>query len=143
MRETGIASSTLFNTFWPEPRTFEGIIGVEIERMISSLELDADKLDYTDASIRYIERMMHKKNFIHRQQVLRLYLGILSYAGEYLIRKYDGKWYLEIEEEERFSSWKPMIQLRSGEILDPFVGLLDGLQLRAEGRLIPIISLRA
>jgi hypothetical protein len=111
--------------------------------MARALELNGDKLDYSEASLTYIEKAMHHKLFTYKQQILELYLGILSYAGEHLIRKYEGKWYLEIEDEDRFSSWEPKIQLASGKIIDPFVNLLDGLLLQGAGKLIPIITLRA
>jgi hypothetical protein len=142
MRKKGIKSTTIVTMFWPEPRTFESIIGAEIARMARVLDLNGDKLDYSEASLTYIEKAMQQKQFTHQQQILELYLGILSYAGEHLIRTYEGKWHLEIEDEDRFSSWDPKIQRASGKIIDPFVDLFDGLLLQEAGKFIPIIALR-
>jgi hypothetical protein len=142
MRKIFIKSSTMVTTFWPEPRTFENITGSEIDKLISALELDRDKLDYSIASLQYVERTLQEKNLTYNQQVLSLFLGILSYAGGCLIKHYGGKWHMEIEEENQYSSWEPKIALPSGKILDPFAGLFGGLLLRSDdGKLIPIFSL--
>jgi hypothetical protein len=141
MTESQIKSTTTVTAFWPEPRTFEQNTRSEIARLIQTLELDQTKVDSSGASISYLERTLMEKNFIYKQQVLSLFLGVLSYVGETLIKTRSGKWHLEIEEENRFSSWEPKIKLPSGTILDPFNDLFDGLLLWAEGKYIPVIAL--
>lgn len=142
MRQIRIKSSTIITSFWPEPRTFRNIMGHEIAKLRTTLRLDHE-LDYTETSIDYLEKVLQQQKFTYDQQVLSLYLGILSYVGESLIKRYNGKWHLEIKEENQFSSWEPKIKLQTGKILDPFVDFFDGLILRSEdNELIPIISLR-
>lgn len=86
--------------------------------------LQSLKLDYTDESIRILERHIHENGY-SKIALEKQFLALLAFCGEYLCDKLSGNWYIHYADESN-PSWYPYIKA-NGIYYDVFSNFHEGL----------------
>lgn len=134
-----------FFAFTPSPDDFLTRRNDYIEELMSNLNLDGGNFDFTIDSIREIERNLQMREYEHAQDILQNFLGILAYTGESVCRSINGKWHIKKElPANKYCSWVPYIEDRSGKIMNTFADLFEGLLLydRETSCYVPVITIK-
>lgn len=140
-QEVGFKSTSLYFHYEPSFTNFFNNRFDHIENLKKELNLLEFHVDFQLESLQFIEQRMHFKSYKRRQDVEKLFLGLLAYSGECYIKTANGKWCLDCYNYQDIGSWKPLIEISSNRVIDIFGWFHEGLFIYFENQYMPTITL--
>lgn len=137
--EGGFSSNSVFFSYCPSFQLFIASKEKLIHDLFVELQLDLAILKQSENPISRLERALHDKKFTEKQQLQKLFLGILAFCGDILCAELDAEWDCT---DVDTAVWEPVLKTQDGKLLRAFVDLDENLFGCFEGTFLPMLGMR-